>query len=120
LTYYVEDNTFQDKSWIFDSDSTVHICSHKEMFNSLARKEEGIFKMVDNSTCKVIDTRTVNVTCIDETVHALEAIWYSLISIGLLDEKGYRTQVQQGVIMISQGDMIILKGEKCEGIYKLK
>jgi len=27
MAYYVEDNTFQDKSWIFDSGTTVHVCS---------------------------------------------------------------------------------------------
>jgi len=28
--------------------------------------------------------------------------------------------VQQGVVIVSQGDMIILEGEKCGGLYKLK
>ena len=27
MTSYVEDNTSQGKGWIFDSDSTVHVCS---------------------------------------------------------------------------------------------
>jgi len=36
-----EDNTSQSKSWIFDSGSTVHVCSQKELFNSLVAKEEG-------------------------------------------------------------------------------
>ena len=29
-------------------------------------------------------------------------------------------QVQQGVVTVSKGDRVILKGEKCEGLYKLK
>ena len=41
MASYVEDNTSQDKGWIFDSDSTVHVCSQKELFNSLVVKEEG-------------------------------------------------------------------------------
>ena len=49
-----EDNTSQDKGWIFDSDSTVHVCFQKELFNnSLDAKEEGNIKMVDGSACKV-------------------------------------------------------------------
>jgi len=28
--------------------------------------------------------------------------------------------VQQGVVTVSQGDRVILKGEKCGGLYKLK
>ena len=58
-----EDNTSQDKGWIFDSGSTVHVCFQKYLFNNfLVAKEEGIVKMVDGSTCEVIDTGTVKVT----------------------------------------------------------
>jgi len=28
--------------------------------------------------------------------------------------------VQQDVVIVSQGDIVILKGEKCGGLYKLK
>ena len=55
-------------------------------------KEEGTVKMVDGSACEIIGTGTVNVTERDETVRALEAVWYilearyNLISIRVLDE----------------------------------
>ena len=65
-----EDNTSQGKSWIFDSGSTVHVCSQKELFNnSLVAKEERIVKMVDGSTCEVIYTETVKITKKGGTVH---------------------------------------------------
>jgi len=82
--------------------------------------------MVDGSVCKVIGTETVKVTERDGTMRALEAVryvleaHYNLISIGLLDKEGCRIQVQQGVVTVSRGDRVILKGEKCEGLYKLK
>ena len=96
------------------------------MFNSLVVKEEGTIKIVDGSTCKVISTGTINVTCKVETVRALEAVWYisearcNLIFIEVLDEEGYWIQVQQSVITVIQGDRVILEEEKCGGIYKLK
>ena len=71
-----ENNTSQGKSWIFDSGNTVHLCSQKELFNSLVAKEEVIVKMVDDSACKVISTGTVKVTERDGTVCALEVIRY--------------------------------------------
>jgi len=82
--------------------------------------------MVDGSACEVIDTGTVKVTGRDVTVRALEAVWYvpearyNLISIKVLNEEGCRIQVQQGVVTINQGDVVILEGEKCGGLYKLK
>ena len=39
ITFY-EDNTSQGKRWIFDSGSTVHVCSQKELFNSLTVNKE--------------------------------------------------------------------------------
>ena len=82
--------------------------------------------MVDDSVYKVIGIGTVYVTGRNGTVHALEAVRYvpesryNLIFIRVLNEKGYQIQVQQGVITVSQGDRVILEGEKCGGLYKLK
>ena len=96
------------------------------MFNSLISKEEGTVKMVDGSTCKVIGTGTVKITGRDGTVCALEAVryvpeaWYNLIFIRVLDEEGCRIQMQQDVVTVSQRGRVILEGEKCEGLYKLK
>ena len=38
----------------------------------------------------------------------------------VLDEEERQIQVQQGVVMVSQEDKVILKEEKCGGLYKLK
>jgi len=122
-----EDNTSRGKSWIFDSGSTIHAYSQKELFNnSFVAKEKGIVKMVDGSAYEVIGTGTVKVTGRKRTVCALEAVWYvsearyNLISIRVLDEEGCWIQVQQDVTTVSQGDTIIIEGEKCGGLYKLK
>jgi len=96
-----EDNISQGKCWIFDSGSTIHICSQKELFNySLVAKEEEIVKMVDGSVCEVIGTGTVKITGRDETVCALELVRYvpeaqcNLISKRVLNEEGCQIQVQ--------------------------
>ena len=39
---------------------------------------------------------------------------------GVLDEEGCRIQVLQSIVIVSQGDKIILKGKKCGELYKLK
>ena len=38
----------------------------------------------------------------------------------MLDSEEYHIQMQHEVVMVSQGNGIILKGEKYGGIYKLK
>ena len=77
--------------------------------------------MVDGSACEVIGTGTVKVTERDGTMRALEAVRYvpearyNLISISVLDEKGCWNQVQQGIVIVSQGTGVIVKGESVEG-----
>ena len=99
----------------------------KELFNnSLVVKEKEIVKMVDDSACKVISTVTVKITHRDMTVCSLEAIRYvsearyNLISIRVLHEEGWWIYIQQSGVTVSQGDRVILKGEKCGQLYKLK
>jgi len=55
-----------------------------------------------------------------EVVRYVPEARYNLLSIRVLDEEGYWIQVQQGVVTVSQGDTVILEGEKCGGLYKLK
>jgi len=99
LTTFI-DKTSTDKCWILDSGSAVHICSQKDMFNSLVAKKEETFEIVDGSACKIIGTGTITVTRRNGTVRALEAVRYvpearyNLISISILDKEGYRIQVQ--------------------------
>jgi len=38
----------------------------------------------------------------------------------VLDEKECQIQAQQGMVMVSQGDRVILKREECKKLYKLK
>jgi len=116
LIVFYENNTSQSKGWIFNSDSTFHICSHKEMSNSLVAKEEEIVKMVDGSACKVIKITCRNGRCVLlEVVMYVPEARYNFISIKVLDKEGCRIKVQQDVITISQGDKVILYGEKCGG-----
>ena len=65
-----------NKGWILDSDSTVHVCFYKEIFNSFVTKEDRTVKIVDGSACEVIDTGTVNLTARYRTVLALKAVQY--------------------------------------------
>jgi len=68
------DNTFTNEGWILDSGSVVHVCSLKEMFNSFIAKEEETIKIVDDSAYEAIVTGTVNVTCRNGIMHALETV----------------------------------------------
>ena len=78
MVSYIEDNISQGKYWIFDFGSMIHVSFHKKMFNSFVVKKKETVKIVDGSACEVTGTGTVNITCRDGTVHALEVVCYIL------------------------------------------
>ena len=90
-----ECNTSQDKCWIFDSGSTVHVCSQKKLFNSLVVTEEETAKMMDDSACKVIGTGTVNVTERDGTCMLWR--WFG-ISESTLQSNTHRSAQQRRML----------------------
>lgn len=46
--------------------------------------------------------------------------WRNLISLGCLDSKGCRYSVAGGVMKITQGCLVLKKGERCQdGMYRL-
>ena len=55
-----------------------------------------------------------------EAVQYVPVARYNLIFIWILDSDGCQIQVQHRVVTVSQVDKVILKGEKCGEIYKLK
>ena len=79
--------------------SSIHVCSQKEMFNSLVAKEEETVKMVDDSACEIFRTETIIVTSRDKTVRTLKTVQYvpqvryNLISIWMLDSERCQIQV---------------------------
>jgi len=90
------------------------------MFNSLVANDEGIVKIVEGSVCKVMGTKTVgyrqrwngaysggSLVCPGGTVQSNIR--------GVLNEEGYKIQVQQGVITVSHEKSLILKRKKCGG-----
>ena len=52
--------------------------------------------------------------CALEVRYAPE-VRYNILSIRVLDEEGCQIQVQQGVVTVNQGDVVILEGENVEG-----
>jgi len=44
VSSYIEDNTSQGKDYIFNFGSTIDVCFHKEMFNSLVARRKRLLK----------------------------------------------------------------------------
>ncbi|KAH9803501.1 hypothetical protein KPL71_001790 [Citrus sinensis] len=99
--------------WVLDSGCTFHMCPNRNYFTSYQSCDSGMVLMGNNSICKVVGIGTVSLKMFDGVVREITQVRHvpdlkrNLISVGMLD--------QMGCI----GSMVIMKGNKNNGLYVL-
>ncbi|KAH1073512.1 hypothetical protein J1N35_025840 [Gossypium stocksii] len=79
---------------------------------------EGIALMGNNASCKITSVGTIKVKMFDGVVRILNDIRHvpelkrNLISLSTLDSKGYKYIVESGVLNISNGSLVVMKGQR--------
>ena len=83
--------------------------------------------MGNNASCKVAGIGTVRIKMFDAIVHALGDVIHipdlerNLISLSTLDAKGYKYTGEGGVLKISKGALVVMKGhQKTAMLYVLQ
>ena len=71
-----------------------------------------------NASCKVVGIGTVRIRMFDEVVRTLGDVRHvhdlkrNLISLSILDAKGYKYTGEGGVLRISKGGLVVMKGHQ--------
>ena len=79
--------------------------------------------MGNNQQCNVEGIGSVAIRIYDGMVRIFKDVRYvpnlkrNLISLGTLDEEGYTYKLKKGVLKASKGSLVILKGDKKNGLY---
>lgn len=69
---------------------------------------------------------SVRLKLADGAIRVLEGVRYvpdlkrNLISLGMLDAQGYVYKAEGGVLKVTKGSMVMMRGELVNGLYKLK
>ncbi|KAG8498113.1 hypothetical protein CXB51_007338 [Gossypium anomalum] len=82
------------KEWILDSGYTFHISPNRDWFTTYETVSECVVLMGNNASCKIAELKR------------------NLISLSTLDSKGYRYTAESGVLKISKGSLIVMKGQR--------
>ena len=113
-------------SWVLDSACSFHMTPHKDWFNTYKSVNYGFVLMGNDATCKVVGIGTIKIKMFDNLVRTLGEVQHvpevkkNLISLGTLDSNGYCYKFENGLIKVSKGAMVVMKGQKVKGnIYKL-
>jgi hypothetical protein len=113
-------------SWWVDSATTRHIARSRELFVDLKEKQLGEHRVyMRNNTYNDVLGEDRCKSSIGDSVIVLNNVLYmptvrrNLISVLVLDEKGFEVKMKSGRVFIKKGDISVF-GVKVDGMYLLK
>ena len=101
------------------------MCLHISWFHTYQSVDDGIVYMGNNVTCKTVGIGSIRIKMYDGIVRTLTDVRHvlelrkNLISMGVLDDVGYKFAVQGGVMKISKGILVVMKANRVGNLYKL-
>jgi hypothetical protein len=106
-----------NSEWILDSACSYHVCINKNWFSNYEPVQNGgLVRMGDNTPCEVIGIGSIKikthdgVTCTLTDVRHVPTMFRNLISLSTLDNMGYNYFTSGGVLKVSKGYLIVMKG----------
>ena len=112
--------------WILDSGCSYHMCPIKEYFTSLKLVDGGSVLMGNNHACEKKGEGTVLLKLHDGTTRELHNVWFvpdlknNLISLGVLESKGFKITLENGALKVSTGVLTVMRGERRKNLYFLQ
>ena len=89
---------------------------NRDWFSTYELVHKGTILMGNNASCKVAGIGIVRIKIFDGVVHTLGDVRHvldlkrNLISLSTLDAKGYKYTGEGGVLKISKGALVVIKG----------
>ena len=105
-----------DSDLIFDSGCTYHMCPHKDLFSTYDPIDSTIVHMANNAQYNVTGIGTIKIKTHGGVVRTLSNVRHvpdlkcNLISLDTLESKGCKYSAECGVLKVSKGTWILLKG----------
>ncbi|KAA0067607.1 retrotransposon protein, putative, Ty1-copia subclass [Cucumis melo var. makuwa] len=113
-------------AWIMDSGCTFHMTPHRDFLTNFQKGDGGKVLLGDNGICDVKRTGSVQIATHDEMVRILTNVRYvpklkrNLISLGELDRSGCTIKSENGVMKVTKGSLVKLRGTLRHGLYVLE
>ena len=82
--------------------------------------------MGNDHPCQIVGIGSVKIQMFDGNIRMLTNVRHipdmkrNLISLGMMDSKGYRWVVNDGVLQVMAGTKVILKGNRQKNLYVLE
>ena len=103
-------------SWILDSACSFHMTPNRDWFDIYRSVNSSIVTMGNSAHCKITDIGNIRIKMFDGIVRTLCDVRHvpevkkNLISLGTLDSNGYCYKSIGGVMKVTKGAMVVMKG----------
>ena len=116
-------STFHSDEWILDSGCTYHMSPNREWFSDLAELNGGVVYMGNDNACKTVGIGSIRLKNQDGSTRVLTDVRYvpslkkNLISLGALESKGLVVTMRDGILKVTSGALVIMKGIRKNNLY---
>lgn len=108
-----------------DSRCSFHITPNKNWFEEIKLEEGGHVLLCNNKSCKIMGIGSIRIKIYDGVEQVLQNVRFilelnrNLISLDTLDTNGYTYKAESGVLRVTRGCLVIMKGIQPNGLYVL-
>ena len=109
--------------WLCDSSCSFHMCFKKECFFNFTELDGGVVYLADNQPCKIAGIGSISLKNHDGSTRVLIDVRYipklekNLISLGILESKGFTIILQKGIRKVVSGALVVMKGIRRNNLY---
>ncbi|KAL5852379.1 hypothetical protein ACOSQ3_007497 [Xanthoceras sorbifolium] len=104
--------------WLLDSAATWHMTSRREWFHKYEPISGGSVFMGNDHALEIAGIGTIKIKMHDGTVRTIQEVRHvkglkkNLLSLGQLDDLGCKTHIENGIMKIVRGALVVMKAEK--------
>ncbi|KAJ4701136.1 Retrovirus-related Pol polyprotein from transposon TNT 1-94 [Melia azedarach] len=126
IVLVADEHTDHNDVWILDSGASYHICPRREWFTTYEQVDGGNISMANSFVCKAVGIGSIKIRthdgkfCTLNDVRHVPLMTKNLISLSMLDNKGFSFQGEGGVLHVCKGSNVVLKGVKRGTLYFLQ
>ncbi|KAH9753523.1 hypothetical protein KPL71_015101 [Citrus sinensis] len=104
--------------WLIDSGATWHMTSRREWFHTYEPISGGFVYMGNDHALEIAGIGTIKIKIFDGTIRTIGEVRHvnglkkNLLSLGQMDSHGYKTHMENGIMKIVKGALVLMKAEK--------
>ena len=123
LSLVASSSSFHSDEWILDSGCTYHMSPNREWFSDLVELNGGVVYMGNDNACKTVGIGSIQLKNQDGSTRVLTDVRYvpslkkNLISLGALESNGSVVTMRDGILKVTSGALVILKGIRKNNLY---